>query len=303
MGAPSVSVVVATRDRPQLLRRAVASILDQRYDGPIEVIAVFDQSEPDRDLARTDSDRAVRVITNTHRPGLPGARNSGIDQTDRDLVAFCDDDDLWLQGKLEAQVAMLEADPRMEVVTTGLLVEYRDKVVPRVLDRDRITHAELIRHRVMEAHPSSYLARRPAMDAIGPVDEDIPGGYAEDWDWLLRAARRADVGAVQLPLTKVFWHASSYFSERWQMIADASDYMIEKHPELSDDPVGLANVLGLKAIALDALGRRREGRATARRALQLDRRAKRALVGLACSTPLLRPEHVMKVLQARGRGI
>ena len=112
------------------------------------------------------------------------------------------------------------------------------RVVPRVLDRDRITFTELVRDRVMEAHPSSYLARRSAVEEIGLVDEDIPGGYAEDWDWLLRAARRADVGAVTLPLVKVFWHASSYFSERWQMIADATDYLLAKYPEMHDDPVG-----------------------------------------------------------------
>jgi glycosyltransferase involved in cell wall biosynthesis len=300
---PSVSVVVATRDRPQLLRKAVDSILGQRYDGPVEVIAVFDQSEPDRDLARTGTGRSVRVIANSRRPGLPGARNSGIAQSDRDLVAFCDDDDLWLPGKLDAQVALLQANPDMEVATTGLLVAYKGRVVPRVLERDRITFGELVRHRVMEAHPSSYLVWRSAMADIGPVDEDIPGGYAEDWDWLLRAARRADVGAVMLPLVKVFWHQSSYFTERWQMIADASDYLMAKYLELHDDPVGLANVLGLKSIALDALGRRTDGRDTARRALHLDRRCKRALVGLACSGPVLRPGQVMRVLQARGRGI
>ena len=33
---PSVSVVVATRDRPQLLARTVRGLLDQRYPGEIE---------------------------------------------------------------------------------------------------------------------------------------------------------------------------------------------------------------------------------------------------------------------------
>ena len=66
--------------------------------------------------------------------------------------------------------------------------------------------------------------------------------------------------------------------------------MITKHPELVGDPVGLANVLGLKSIALDALGRRGDGRRTARQALALDRRCKWAMVGLACSViPFLAP--------------
>ena len=156
----------------------------------------------------------------------------------------------------------------------------------------------------MEAHPSSYLAWRSAVEEIGPVDEDIPGGYAEDWDWLLRAARRTDVGAVTLPLVKVFWHASSYFSERWQMIADATDYLLAKYPEMHDDPVGpgqrpRAQVDRPRCARPD----RRRTRRPPAGALRLDRRCKRALVGLACSGPVLEPGHVMRVLQARGRGI
>ncbi|HET9006452.1 MAG TPA: glycosyltransferase, partial [Actinomycetes bacterium] len=44
---PTVSVVVPTRDRPEQLRRAVTAILGQRYQGPVECLVVFDQSDPD----------------------------------------------------------------------------------------------------------------------------------------------------------------------------------------------------------------------------------------------------------------
>ncbi|HKQ02174.1 MAG TPA: glycosyltransferase, partial [Actinomycetes bacterium] len=42
---PAVSVVVPTRDRPELLRRAVTAILSQTYPGPVECLVVFDQSD------------------------------------------------------------------------------------------------------------------------------------------------------------------------------------------------------------------------------------------------------------------
>lgn len=78
---PSVSVVIATRDRPALLKRAVETILDQRCPGDIEVLAVFDQAElePEPDLERegTGPDgghRRVPVMHNARRPGLAGAR-------------------------------------------------------------------------------------------------------------------------------------------------------------------------------------------------------------------------------------
>ena len=67
---PLVSVVVPTRDRPELLRRAVAAILGQTYEGPVECVVVFDQSDPD--LAW---------------PDLPPGRTLVLRRIDRWLVA------------------------------------------------------------------------------------------------------------------------------------------------------------------------------------------------------------------------
>src|SRR6476469_3177079 len=96
---PSVGVVIPTRDRPEELRRALTAVLAQDYPGHIEVVIVFDGSERDDSLESSN----VRTLDNSRSPGLAGARNSGILSLDTDLVAFCDDDDEWLPGKLEAQ--------------------------------------------------------------------------------------------------------------------------------------------------------------------------------------------------------
>ena len=81
---PSISVVIATRDRPELLRRAVRAVVDQTYDGPIECVVVFDQVPLD-DQPRHGDAGAHRpcAITNTRTPGLAGARNAGIDAAAR----------------------------------------------------------------------------------------------------------------------------------------------------------------------------------------------------------------------------
>lgn len=307
--APSVTVVIATRDRPVLLRRAVESVLAQRYPGAVEVIAVFDQSAPEADLASDGAGpeggaRRVRVLANERTPGLAGARNTGITAATGELVAFCDDDDLWLPGKLAAQVERLAAEPELELVTTGVLVEARGKVSTRVLDRTHITHDELLRSRVSEAHPSTYLFRRAALaDGIGLVDESLPGSYAEDYDVLLRAARRHPVGVVPLPLAKVFWHRSSFFAERWQTIVDALDHILASHPELADEPRGLARIEGQQAFARASMRDRRGAWRTARRALAHNRREPRAWLALAVASGAVRSEWVLRALQATGRGI
>lgn len=306
---PSVTVVIATRDRPLLVRRALTSVLEQRYRGDVDVVIVFDQSPPEPEL-RLDTTTAAgarrRVSTraNQRPPGLAGARNTGIVTADGDLVAFCDDDDLWLPGKLEAQVEALAADPDLELVTTGVLVEARGRVSTRVLDRERITHAELLRARVSEAHPSTFLFRRAALvDGIGLVDEDLPGSYAEDYDLLLRAARRHPVGAVPLPLAKVFWSRSSFFAERWRTIDDALDHLVTSHPELRGEPAGLARIEGQRAFALASMGDRRGSWSLARQALGHNRGEPRAWLALMVASGAVRSEWVLRALQAGGRGI
>src|ERR1700684_2791781 len=87
---PSVGVVLPTHARPQLLRVALSSVLAQDYPGSIRAVVVHDRSEPEQSLA--DGER-VRVLAHTRTPGLAGARNSGVDALDTDLIAFCDDDD------------------------------------------------------------------------------------------------------------------------------------------------------------------------------------------------------------------
>jgi hypothetical protein len=70
------------------------------------------------------------------------------------------------------------------------------------------------------------------------VDERIPGSYGEDYDWLLRAAKRMPIVAVEQPLADVYWPEQSFFAGRWEAIAEALSYLLSKHPELEADQRG-----------------------------------------------------------------
>ena len=72
--------------------------------------------------------------------------------------------------------------------------------------------------------------RASSLGPIGVVDEQIPGSYGEDYDWLLRAARLGPIAVVEEPLVLVHWGKQSYFADRWQTIIDANDYLVAKHP-------------------------------------------------------------------------
>jgi glycosyltransferase involved in cell wall biosynthesis len=301
--APSVTVVVATHGRPQLLRRALAAIEASVYDGTIEVVVVADREEPDLSLARPVGPRPVRVLSNTRAPGLAGARNTGILAAAGELVAFCDDDDAWRPEKLRRQVALLD-DPAVGVVTTGIAVHAKDKVHERVLESDRVTTADLTRSRVTEAHPSSFLVRRSLLlGPIGLVDEELPGSYGEDYEWLLRASRVTEVAVVREPLVDVYWHEGSYFAERWRTIVAALDHLLDACPELASDGPGRARIEAQQAFAHAALGERGDARRLALRALGRAPGQRRAWLALAVSSRVVTADRVVRLAASRGRGI
>jgi glycosyltransferase involved in cell wall biosynthesis len=297
-----VSVVIATRSRPELLAKAVAAVLAQDYDGPVEVIAVFDQAEPLAGLERSEPHRSVRVATNTRTPGLPGARNTGVALARHPLIAFCDDDDLWLPPKLRAQVAAMAATGTRASVT-GIRVHYGDRVRDRRPARPLLRHVDLVRDRVTAAHPSSYLVTREVVDAAGPVDEAIPGGYGEDYDWLLRVARHTDIACVAEPMVEVLWHPGSFFTRRWDTIVDALSYLLAKHPEIQRDRRGAARIHGQQAFALAALGDRGASWRRWRTTVWENPAERRAVATLVVLAGLLSADRVLHVANRFGRGI
>jgi glycosyltransferase involved in cell wall biosynthesis len=306
--APTVSVVVSTRNRPELLRKALGSIADQDYPGPVEIVVVYDQSEPEpglvADLPLTEQagERTVQIITNTRTPGLAGARNSGVTAAVGELLAFCDDDDSWRPDKLRTQVAML-TETGAGLSVCGIEIEFGDQTHIRIPTPADVTVAELARRRVMEAHPSTVLVRRVAFDRIGWVDEELPGGYAEDYDWMLRALAAEKVAVVSKPLVKVLWHPGSFFTTRWATIIEALDYMVDKHAVIRESPRGLARVYGQKAVAYAALERRTDSLRWALRALRLAPGEKRGYLALMIASGVVPANRVLQWANARGRGI
>ncbi|MGN6612165.1 MAG: glycosyltransferase family 2 protein [Angustibacter sp.] len=301
---PSVTAVVPTRDRPELVRRAVQLILDQDYPGEVECVVVFDQCEPHPVDVRTGPRRSVRAIRNERTPGLAGARNSGVVASRSDLVAFCDDDDEWLPGKLSAQVALLAQHPRAPMVACGILVNFRDRDAVRLAPVEPVTVAHLLQDRVMEVNPCTALIRRDVMvDAIGLVDEEIPGGYGEDYEWLLRAAAAGAIPSVPAPLVRVNWHQASFFADRYRTIIAALHYLTDKYPQFQGSPRGLARIEGQLAFAHAGLGERRDALRWAGRSVRHHWREQRAYAALVVTTGLLSAERVVSLAHRAGRGI
>jgi glycosyltransferase involved in cell wall biosynthesis len=298
---PSVGVVLPTRDRPRLLRVALAAALAQDYPGEVRAVVVYDRSEVDQSLA---DGRRVQVLANARTPGLAGARNTGVLALDTDLIAFCDDDDEWLPGKLCTQVAALQSQPAGEFASCGILVDCDGRSTVRLAGRDRVTYEDLLRSRMMMVHSSTYLAwRSQLLDGIGLVDETIPGSHNEDWDLALRAARRHPIAYVDEPLVRVAWGRASFFSHQWQAKIDSLLWMLDRHPEIGQTRAGAARVYAQLGFWYACLGSRGDAWRWAGRAVRRNWHERRLPFVAAAATGLVPAEKILNYLNSRGRGI
>ncbi|MFI7452653.1 glycosyltransferase family 2 protein [Nonomuraea sp. NPDC049714] len=320
MTPASVGVVIPTRgDRPAHLRAAVEAALTQDYEGTVTVAVVVDggdhravadslhpipvgavlRSAVDGGERRVVADRVpgVRVLANRLTPGLPGARNTGIAACDTDLIAFCDDDDVWLPGKLAAQTRLL-ADAGAEFASCGIEVEYGGRRVPRLAGTRRVTAADLVRSRMVMVHSSTFLFRRGTVW----VDESAPSGQNEDWDLALRAAKRHPIANADEPFVRVRWGASHYVA-RWADRIAGLEWMLARHPELAVDPRGAARIYGQLAFGHAALGHRRDAGRWAARTFAARLGEPRAPIALAVAAGLIPASTVLALLHQRGHGI
>jgi glycosyltransferase involved in cell wall biosynthesis len=304
MNWPSVGVVIPTRNRPELVRQAIASVREQRYPGEVKILVVYDQTEPDYLLASTDG-VPVLVLTNWRTSGLAGARNTGVLALDTELVAFCDDDDRWQADKLRRQVAALLAEPDSEFATCAIEVEYEGKFTARLAGRSRVTIDELSRSRMAMLHSSTFLIRRKALaaEAIGLVAEDAPGSQNEDWDLLLRASRRTPIVHLDEPMVRVLWGRTSHYAYEYATKISSLRWMMQRHPEISGCRPGAARVYGQLACWSAATGNRSQAWQFSKEAVRANWREPRTAIALAAMTGAVKVENVLSALHKRGRGI
>ena len=121
MKRPLLSVIIPTWNRARLVCDAIESALAQ-LRGQVEVIVVDDGST---DNTATDVRRRfgslIRLLRLPRRGGIGAARNVGVREATGELLGFLDSDDLWLPGKLEAELSIFESSPDTEAIVSDSL--------------------------------------------------------------------------------------------------------------------------------------------------------------------------------------
>lgn len=205
--APLVSVILPTRDRPERLRIALASVLAQTYPA-IEAIVVNDGGVDVRDLIRS-LDAGERVV-GLHLPRSrerSAARNCGLRVARGKYVAYLDDDDWYDPGHVATLVEALERENAAVAYTCARRVteELRDgRWTPVGVDVPfrRFFDATVL---LMGNYiPIPTLAhRRDCLDAIGLFDENLTA--LEDWELAIRLSRRWPFVAIPTLTCNFTW--------------------------------------------------------------------------------------------------
>lgn len=286
----AVGVIVPVRGEAPYLTEALESVVAQD-SSPDEVVVVDDASPRPVQLAPDVAD-AVRVIRREERGGPAGARQTGLEALDSDLVALLDADDAWEPGKLAAQLAALDHHSEAALCFGRALVIGADGAPTgeRWEEPEAGVHdAEALAPLLYERNPvptSSVLLRRTAVEAAGGFASTVPFGV-EDWDLWLRLVA-AGVSFVCEPQGRVRYrrHGGGLTADL-AALAAASAEIHERHAGL----VGEQERAAARAADLTALAR---GRVRERRYAE----ARAALAEAAGLQPPERRERALRPLLA-----
>lgn len=199
-GGPPISVIVPTRNRPELLARCLKAL--RTTTDPTDEIIACDSASTDprvREAAEAGGATYVRI----ERPGTSLARNVGWAAARHDLIAFVDDDIEVTAGWAEAIRTAFAADPKLGLLTGRVEVPEADAAVDHPTSIETSTQ----RHELAAgaARPpgisGNCATRRDVLVSVGGFDEGLGPGTrfraGEDKDLFDRILRAGAKGRYE----------------------------------------------------------------------------------------------------------
>ena len=223
MNIPKVSVLIATWNRKNLLRKAIESVLRQSFSD-WEIIVADDGSNDGTEemmAAYCRQDGRIRYLKGSHAGRIAVASNRGLVAARGEYIAILDDDDYWIdREKLKKQVAFLDKNPEYVACGGGMIViDEWGKEKAKVLKPEK---DENIKKYALLANPiihSASMFRRTVAEKIGNYSETL--SQFADWDFWLK-----------LGLVGKLYNFPEYFV-RYYMWSKGSSFLKQRENALS----------------------------------------------------------------------
>lgn len=219
---PVVSVIIPARNRPEMLKEAVASVVEQTCADPIEVVLVLTGA----DGATTEAARAlqgrhgdvIRIIETPPR-NLAASRNTGIAAASGAWVTFLDDDDYFARQKIEKQLEVARATGASVVTNSWLRFRDGEPLPEWTPHPDKhlppgLSYAEALMTGNFVSN--GLLVRTSIMQELGGFDVRL--GACEDWDMWRRISLHHDLVYIDEPLVFIRVHGAN-MSRSWMRMA------------------------------------------------------------------------------------
>ena len=189
---PLVSIIIPTYKRSDTLPCAIDSVLAQKYEN--KEIIVVDDNDPLSDFRRNtelvmekySQEPSVRYIRHERNKNGSAARNTGFRASSGDYIMFLDDDDEFLNNKIEAQVNTLEGKtPDWGACYTKYIRMHNGAVHSTCNERKEgnLLKEELMRD-LWVAAGSNLMIRRDVLEELNGFDESFVRN--QDVEFLVR---------------------------------------------------------------------------------------------------------------------
>ncbi|MBD5136082.1 MAG: glycosyltransferase [Lachnospiraceae bacterium] len=248
-----VSIVIPVYNCSDTICDTVSSVLNQTYKN-MEIIIVDDCSTEDI-IGKVQSlqDNRIRYYRNKKNMGANYSRNYGILHSKGRFIAFQDSADIWMQDKLEKQMAMF-SDENIDAVyceTEYIKQDGTHKIVPdRWKDdknRNECIYYTLLYTNIIDT--PSLIVKKECLIECGMFDEDMP--RLQDWELCLRLAKSYKFLCVNEILSKGRYRKDSISSDYKRLITAGSLLIKKNIKEMEEEKVVIYNIMNFFREALE----------------------------------------------------
>lgn len=197
-----VSIIIPTYKRPNGLKRAINSSLEQTYKN-IEIIVVDDnnpntKNRKETELVMKDYKKYPNIKYLQHSENMNGsvARNTGIKEAQGHFIAFLDNDDEFIKNKIELQVKSLEGlGESYGISYTKFIRKKNDKLIEKGIEsRTGNLTAEILKGTFYISAGSNILVRKDIVDQLNGFNESFL--RRQDLEFLIRASMLTKIAHV-----------------------------------------------------------------------------------------------------------
>ncbi len=220
-----ISVIIPTFKRPDMLQRAIASVLNQTHQN-FEILIVDDndpqsiyRKETEKFMKQYINEKRIKYIKRAKNGGGCVARNTGIENAKADFIAFLDDDDEFKPNNLEKQLNNLQQNNLDVSVCESISVDETGKIVSRKEYCDFDNYNDIMIYHIvrMLVGTQTFFIKREWLNKVNGFSE-IPSGHEFVLMYKL-IEKGARVGVVEEPLLKINIHSQERITASEKKIA------------------------------------------------------------------------------------